>query len=161
MTVPSDSGADAADLSHLRRAIEMSERARRAGQSPFGAVIVGPGIYCEASNETHLGMPIRHAEIVAIEQVLRTGADHIGDATLYSSCAPCLMCLSTAYYAGIRRVVHALAIADVRQLGSGDPDIEPSEINLRYKLGMSIEGAHLKSAALDVVERTFKERGHL
>jgi tRNA(Arg) A34 adenosine deaminase TadA len=152
------------DYEWMRRAIEESGRAARTGGSPFGAVVAHEeqliGIGCNETQRT--GSPIRHAEIVAIESALTTSNGvPLTQATLYTSCAPCIMCLSTAYYAGIRRVIYAIEIGDVVALGSGDPSVEPETINNLLGLGLQIYSGVFRAEALEVVRNVFEQRGEI
>jgi guanine deaminase len=52
--------------------------------------------------------PSAHAEVNAIREACRkAGNPHIVDAVLYSSCEPCPMCSSTAYWARIGKIFYA------------------------------------------------------
>jgi tRNA(Arg) A34 adenosine deaminase TadA len=128
------------DEKWISAAIEAARKGSEVGESPFGAVIVSAGrALAIAHNETNSSSnPTKHAEVVAIDRAIREhGAAVLESATLYSSCAPCLMCLGAAHYAGIRRLVYSLRISDVTVLGSGDPEIEPA--HLASVLGLLIE----------------------
>jgi len=152
------------DVDWLRRAIEISRTSVVTGGSPFGAVVAQESrLLAEGGNQTApTGLPIRHAEVVAIEGALQSrNGQPLESATLYSSCAPCIMCLGTAFYAGIRRVIYSLKIADVVPLGSGDPPVEPEYINETLGLGFQLYGEVLHSEALAVVDTVYRERGWL
>lgn len=152
------------DLQWLRRAIEISKNSASNGRSPFGAVVASnKQLLGEGGNETiPAGLPIRHAEVVAIEAALRSVAgQELSSATLYSSCAPCVMCLGTAFYAGLRRIVYALRIADVIPLGSGDPAVEPESMNETLGLVFELHGGVLHKEALEIVLGVYRKRGGL
>ncbi len=52
--------------------------------------------------------PSAHAEINAIRIACRAGGSpNIPGAVLYSSCEPCPMCYSTAYWAGVSKIYYA------------------------------------------------------
>jgi tRNA(Arg) A34 adenosine deaminase TadA len=77
---------------------------------PFGALIVRNGkVIAEGGNEVLLtNDPTAHAEIIAIRRACqKVGEFSLAGATLYSSCEPCPMCLSTIYWAQIDRIVFA------------------------------------------------------
>lgn len=148
----------------LERALENARKAAAAGGSPFGAVVAaGAQLLGEGGNETVASAsPIRHAEIVAIEAAVRkVGGELPPVATLYSSCAPCIMCLGAAFYAGLRRAVYALDIADVIPLGSGDPPAEPTQLNEFFQLGFSLIKGPQRREALAIVQDALARRGHL
>jgi len=112
------------DATLLRRAIELSRVNMLAGVGgPFGAVIARDGrVLGEGWNQvTSSNDPTAHAEVVAI----RTACRHLGDfrltgATLYTSCEPCPMCLSAAYWARVSRIVYAGQRSDAAAAGFDD-----------------------------------------
>jgi guanine deaminase len=61
--------------------------------------------------------PSAHAEVHAIREACRkVGSPNIAGAVLYSSCEPCPMCYSTAYWAPISKVFYAAAWTDYAEL---------------------------------------------
>lgn len=93
---------------------------------PFGAVVVRGGeVLGEGHNEalfTH--DPTAHAEVVAIRRACQaTGSFRIDGATLYSSCAPCPMCLAAIHWAGVRKLYFACTTETMAQFGFGDKDL--------------------------------------
>lgn len=101
--------ADHADF--MRRAIDLSREHMQAGHGgPFGAVVVMDGrIVGEGWNRvTGTNDPTAHAEVVAIREACKTlGRFDLRGATLYTSCEPCPMCLSAAYWARIDGLYYA------------------------------------------------------
>lgn len=95
----------------MRRAIALSREHMQAGHGgPFGAVVVVDGrIVGEGWNQvTGTNDPTAHAEVVAIREACRTlGRFDLRGATLYTSCEPCPMCLSAAYWARIDGLYYA------------------------------------------------------
>ena len=103
---------DADDISFLRRAFAVAERARRHGNHPFGALLVdGGNILLEMENGF---LPDRdrtgHAErLLATQAGKAYDAATLARSTLYSSAEPCAMCAGAIYWAGIGRVVFGLS----------------------------------------------------
>ena len=99
----------AADLGHLRRAIELALEAERAGNMPIGAVLVlEDHIVAEGANaslvpEYHPG---KHAEMVALAQVPAALWPRASEMSCYSTLEPCLMCMSSLLLHGVGRVVY-------------------------------------------------------
>lgn len=152
------------DPGWMTRAIEQSKIASNLGESPFGAVIVSSNrVISSAHNETKSqNDPTAHAEMVAIRKIInQSGRDKLKSATLYTTCAPCLMCIGAAYYAGITRVVYAARICDAVELGSGDPPIEPSELHALSECGLEFEKDVLRESALLVMREHYKIRGEI
>lgn len=147
----------------MQRAIWLSGQAAATGSSPFGAVVVVGEAYFDGQNATENATALDHAETLAIRSALRRqGTPTLGtDSTLYTSCAPCPMCLASAFYGGIRRVVYGLRIADVIPLGSGDRPTEPEELEAFVGFGFEIIGGIRRDEALRVVADVYRERGHL
>ena len=93
---------------------------RTARPRPFGASIVhtkSGEVLLRALNMVKQELdPSAHAEVRAIrlatkrlKQISLTGY------TLYSTCEPCPMCMSTALWAGLDRVVYGATIADANK----------------------------------------------
>ena len=110
---------------YLLRAIE----AGRAGMvarlgGPFGAVIVGPDgdVVAEGCNRvTSANDPTAHAEVAAIRAACTAvGSFQLAGCTLYTSCEPCPMCLSAAYWARVDAIVYGASRADAAAAGFDD-----------------------------------------
>jgi len=110
---------DADDISFLRRAFAVAERARRHGNHPFGALLVdGGNILLEMENGF---LPDRdrtgHAErLLATQAGKAYDAATLARSTLYSSAEPCAMCAGAIYWAGIGRVVFGLSERRLKQM---------------------------------------------
>lgn len=99
----------------MGRARAISRRAETEGDQPYGAVVVLRGrIVGEApSAVVTKADPTAHAEIQAIRDASRRiGPASLVGAELYSSSRPCPMCEAAAFRAGIRRMVHGIALTD-------------------------------------------------
>jgi tRNA(Arg) A34 adenosine deaminase TadA len=124
----------------LRQAIRLSVEMMRQGKGgPFGALIVREGqVIGRGWNQvTSTNDPTAHAEIVAIREACReTGSFLLPGCELYSSCEPCPMCLSAAYWARLQRVYYAARRSDAAEAGFLDKTIykelarKPSERSL-------------------------------
>ncbi len=112
------------DDEFLARAVALSREHMERGQGgPFGAVIVRDGrILAEGWNEvTSTNDPTAHAEVVAIRRACREIGDFsLAGATLYASCEPCPMCLASAYWARIGRIVYANTRGEAAAIGFDD-----------------------------------------
>ncbi len=127
--MPSETAVPFAASDHdafLRRAFDVARRARRHGNHPFGAVLVGPS--GEVMIETENGfMPDRdmtgHAERVLATQASRQfGAKALAGCTLYASAEPCAMCAGAIYWAGIGRVVYGLSEQRLKAITGDHPE---------------------------------------
>lgn len=90
---------------------------------PFGAVIVKEGeIVSSAVNSvTTDNDPTAHAEVNAIRAACKKlGTFDLTGCTLYSSCEPCPMCLSAAYWAHISKIFYAADRNQAERAGFSD-----------------------------------------
>lgn len=112
------------DVRFLAQAVALSRTHMQAGQGgPFGAVIVRDGVMiAEGWNEvTSSNDPTAHAEVVAIRRACAAlGAFSLKGATLYTSCEPCPMCLASAYWARVDRIVYANTRDEAAAIGFDD-----------------------------------------
>ena len=143
------------DYKYMRMAIEVSERNIAEGGGPFGAVIVKDGEVIAASGNRVVpnNDPTAHAEVTAIrEACAKLGTFQLIGATLYASCEPCPMCLSSIYWAGISRVFYAGTRYDSDDVGFDDSfiydelSIPVSERSIPFR--QSLHGESLRAYRL-------------
>jgi tRNA(Arg) A34 adenosine deaminase TadA len=112
------------DQRHLARAVELSrEHMEEGAGGPFGAVVVRDGrVLAEGWNQvTSAKDPTAHAEVTAIRRACQEVGDFsLEGATLYTSCEPCPMCLASAYWARVSRIVYANTRQDAAEIGFDD-----------------------------------------
>ena len=87
---------------------------------PFGAAIIRTRtgkLLLRALNAVRQEFdPSSHAEVRAIRLATKRLRKHsLTGYTLYSTCEPCPMCMSTALWAGLDRVVYGATIADANR----------------------------------------------
>ncbi len=108
------------DAHFLRQAIQLAQTGSQVGAGgPFGAVIVKNGaVLAEAYNKVYAEHDATaHAEIVAIRLAgKKLESRSLAGCTLYTSCEPCPMCFSAAYFAKIERIVFATSHADAGRI---------------------------------------------
>jgi tRNA-specific adenosine deaminase 2 len=93
----------------MRRALDMAEKALATGETPVGCIFVANGtIIGSGMNDTNKSYNgTRHAEIVAISEVLKSHPISIFASTdLYVTVEPCIMCASIIRQYGIRCVYY-------------------------------------------------------
>jgi guanine deaminase len=121
MSLPSDPRSDE---SFLREAIALAREGSASGVGgPFGALVVQAGrIIGRGQNRvTSTHDPTAHAEVVAIREACAALRQfHLPEATLYTSCEPCPMCLAAAYWAHVGRIVYACTRDDAAAIGFDD-----------------------------------------
>jgi guanine deaminase len=93
------------------------------GGGPFGAVVVADGaLLAEGQNRvTRDNDPTAHAEVVAIRRACAARGDFsLAGTTLYASCEPCPLCMASALWARVQRVVYAADRHDAARGGFDD-----------------------------------------
>jgi len=147
--------ASASDIheSFARQAIELARQARRAGNHPFGALLVLDGTVVLTAQNTIVidGDPTAHAETNLIaEAIRRLAPDQIRRSVLYTSCEPCAMCVGKMYWAGIRSVVYALPAEELALVAGRDFSIPCKELFARAADPVLVAGPLLVNEAREV-----------
>ncbi|SDP47563.1 guanine deaminase [Arthrobacter sp. ok909] len=115
--------ATATAQAYLARSIELATANVLNNGGPFGAVVVtADGQAFDGVNRvTALNDPTAHAEVTAIRRACsELGTFALTGAILYSSCEPCPMCLASALWARVARVVFAADRHDAASVGFDD-----------------------------------------
>ncbi|WP_155059969.1 nucleoside deaminase [Streptomyces blattellae] len=106
------------ELPYLRRCVELAAEALRAGDEPFGSVLVDAGgaVLAEDHNRVASGDRTRHPEL----ELARWSAAHMtaqerAAATVYTSGEHCPMCAAAHAWVGLGRIVY---VASSDQLAS-------------------------------------------
>lgn len=103
----------------MLESIEEAKKAKKAGDLPFGAVIVSDGKIVgrgKCENGT-IGDVTDHAELLALREACRTlGRNELKDCTIYCTNEPCPMCASGIFQAKIPHVVIGLTRDDLPKL---------------------------------------------
>lgn len=147
---PTDLAGPEGDRHWLGQAVELAVANVAAGGGPFGAVVVREGrLVSRGQNRVTRDLdPTAHAEVVAIrEACLVLGDFALAGCTLYTSCEPCPLCVSSALWARVDRVVYAADRDDAARGGFDDrafydllaqpravwpTSVDPVEIEQRY-----------------------------
>jgi guanine deaminase len=107
----------------LARSIRLATANVLNSGGPFGAMIVtADGRTFDGVNRvTADNDPTAHAEVTAIRTACRElGTFDLTGAVLYTSCEPCPMCLASALWARVERVVFAADRHDAASVGFDD-----------------------------------------
>ena len=108
---------------YLARSIQLATANVLNSGGPFGAMIVtADGRTFDGVNRvTADNDPTAHAEVTAIRTACRElGTFDLTGAVLYPSCEPCPMCLASALWARVQRVVFAADRHDAASVGFDD-----------------------------------------
>ena len=104
----------------MRMTIDLAVENARSGQGgPFAAMIARASevIATGVNLVTSTNDPTAHAEMVAIRKACATlGTFQLAACDLYTSCEPCPMCYSTAYWARVSKIYYAAAWTDYSDL---------------------------------------------
>jgi tRNA(Arg) A34 adenosine deaminase TadA len=151
-------------LEHMKKTFNLASLSLTRNSGPFGAIIVKNDtqeIIGKGHNMVTLKKdPTLHAEIVAIRDACHTLENFkLEDCTLYTSCEPCPMCLSAAYWARIPTIYYGNTKIDAKNIGFDDAFIY-DELNKEPK-DRSINMIHLEEskeyAKIEFDEWTKKE----
>jgi tRNA(Arg) A34 adenosine deaminase TadA len=136
---------DQQDEIFMTEALNLAQMSIERGDGgPFGAVIVMDGqIIGRGWNQViRRNDPTAHGEILAIRDACdNTASYHLPGSVLYTTCEPCPMCLSAAYWAHIDRLVYAATADDAAAIGFNDSFI-------MAQLHMSMENRTIASRQL-------------
>jgi len=107
----------ATQLDHLLRCNQLARAARESGNTPFGALLVGPDgqVLIEQGNiELTEHKCTGHAETQALERASqRYDKDFLWGCALYTTVEPCAMCAGALYWANVGTLVYGLAERDL------------------------------------------------
>ncbi|CAN7235019.1 nucleoside deaminase [Knoellia sp. LjRoot47] len=103
---------DDADLTHLRRCVELSREALDDGDEPFGSVLVDAQgtVLHEDRNRTKEGDQTRHPEFeLARWAATHTDPEDRAGCTVYTSGEHCAMCSAAHAWVGLGRIAYAVS----------------------------------------------------
>lgn len=123
------------DLHHLRRCVDLAREAVKAGNQPFGSILVSTSgkILFEGRNRVGGGDPTRHPEFAIVRWAARNlSPDERQAATVYTSSEHCAMCAAAHGLAGMGRIVYATSTVQLgvwlEELGRPSLGIAPLRI---------------------------------
>jgi tRNA(Arg) A34 adenosine deaminase TadA len=100
-----------ADLSYLRRCVELAAEAVEMGDFPFGSVLVtadGTAASEDRNREVTTGDPTRHPEFTLAQwAAMNMTPPERAEATVYTSGEHCPMCAAAHGWVGLGRIVYA------------------------------------------------------
>jgi len=125
-----------AELTHLRRCIELAREALEAGDEPFGSVLVsGDGkVLAEDRNRVAGGDQTRHPEF----ELARWAAANMtpqerAGATVFTSGEHCPMCAAAHGWVGLGRIVYAASSSQLMswlaEFGAAPPPVQPLPVH--------------------------------
>lgn len=143
------------DAAAMRLAIRAAERSIDDGGGPFGAVVLDGQrriLAIGANRVIPAHASFLHAEMLALlraQQALGThdlGRD--GALTLFSSCAPCAMCLGALPFAGVAGVVCGARAEDAEAAGFNEGAKPADWVGALQQRGISVTTDFLREEAV-------------
>ena len=125
-----------------------------ASPVPFGAALVktrsGKVLYRGRNAVMSENDPSAHAETRAVRKACRKlGRPSLAGYTLYSTCEPCPMCMASALWAGVDRVVFGATIADANE-HCRQIHIAAREVAERSDMPCAVEGEVLREKCVQL-----------
>lgn len=152
------------DTGRMSLAITLArENIARGSGGPFGAAIFARGaprpLAVGVNCVERLRNAVLHAEIVALMLAeARLGsytlrAPGAPEYELFTSCAPCAMCLGATLWSGVRRIVCAAGREDAMALGFDEGPVFPESWRYLQAQGIALEHGLLAVEAGAVMRR--------
>lgn len=150
--------------SRMRLAITLaSANVERTTGGPFGAAVFeresGRLIAVGVNGVERLNNSTVHAEMVAFQLAEKRvasytlrGAGHPAH-ELYTSCAPCAMCLGAALWSGVTRLTYAALREDAERIGFDEGPVFPESYAYLQARGVEIVSGLLRNEARAVLDR--------
>jgi tRNA(Arg) A34 adenosine deaminase TadA len=111
------------ELTWMERAITVATESVHNGGGPFGALVAKDGVVVASGNNqvTATLDPSAHAEVSVMRAACRElGTFSLEGCVLVTSCEPCPMCLATALWARVDRIVYCADRHDAAVAGFDD-----------------------------------------
>lgn len=118
---------------------------------PFGCILVKDNkvIATGRSGEATDFDPTAHAEINAIRSACKEiHSSDLSGATLYSTCEPCPMCFSAAWWANVSRIVFGISLEESTKLFEQEILVSTKYLNSKGGNKIEIKGGVLKEEIL-------------
>ena len=104
---PLQQPAEPTKAAFLERARALRDESARAGDQPYGAVVVRDGVIVGEGRSTVVrdNDPTAHSELLAVRDAARRlKTRDLSDCDVYSTATPCPMCQAALYWGRVRRV---------------------------------------------------------
>ena len=131
---------------YMEEALKLAKRAFDEDEIPVGAVVVYKNkiIGCGYNQKEKLNNPLKHAELIAIEEACNYIGDwRLNDCELYVTLEPCQMCMGAIVETRIKKVVYGIKKND--QMFNNRKDI-------------IMEGGILEDKCLQIIQNFFQNK---
>lgn len=116
-------------IGYLLRCVEVSRRAREAGNTPFGSILVdadGTVLLEQGNVEITERVCTGHAETTLMAAASgKFSREKLWTCTIYTTAEPCAMCAGSIYWGHVGRVVYGIAEKRLAEL-TGDDERNPT-----------------------------------
>lgn len=151
------------DEARMRLAVALSrENVRHGTGGPFGAAVFERGtgrlVAVGVNGVVRLNNSTAHAEMVALQLAERRIANYTLAADghprheLFTSCAPCAMCLGAVLWSGVARLVCAAGREDAEAVHFDEGPVFAESYAYLRERGVTIESGLLRDEARAVLE---------
>jgi len=149
---------------YMEKALAQAIQAYEAGQFPVGCVIVqdekviASGARTGTAGNLSFFSEIDHAEIRALKSLeAYEGEFRPGEAILFSTMEPCLMCFSAINLSGIKRIVYAY-----EDVMGGGTCVDLKSLPILYRnVGVEVVPHVLRQKSLDLFYNFFNKETNL
>jgi len=159
------------DESKMKVAIEISKQSvlKKTG-GPFGcAIFTNNGeksnLFAVGSNLVTTGKNCTlHGEMTAIQigqKRLQSFSFSGKNCELYTSCAPCAMCLGAILWSGVDKVVCGATKEDAEAIGFKEGPVYPESYEYLKNSGVEVKHEVLRSEAVDVLNSYIENNGKI
>ena len=148
----------------MQLALDAADDGVRSGQSPFGCSIrLADGHIIARHNTVLLSNDITaHAEVNAIREANRvTGAMHLVDAVVASTCEPCPMCMAALHWARVREVYFGATIADATAAGFNEMHLPAADVVASGGGKVMLSGGIMEAECREQMEAWVKSEHHV
>ena len=128
----------------MKKALDLAIEAFYEDEIPVGAVVVRNNeiIGCGYNRKEKLKNPLKHAELIAIEEACTNVGDwRLDDCEIYITLEPCQMCMGAIVETRIKKIVYGISKSE--QTFNSMKDIE-------------MNGGVLRDECLEIIQKFFK-----
>lgn len=134
------------DSEKMELAVALAKENIAKGGGPFGAAVFdrsdGRLISTGVNLVVHSNNSTLHAEMVALvfaeKQLGSYSLAQRGSFELFTSCAPCAMCLGAVLWSGVERLVYAATADDARAIGFDEGPVFDQSYQYLQERGMEV-----------------------
>lgn len=142
------------DEDFMRLAIAKAMEGVNQGEHPFGSCIVKDGevVSCVHNICSSSVDATAHAEVHAIRDACKKlNTLDLSGCVIYSTCEPCPMCFTAAYWAKLDKIVFGTRIADACAIGFTQLNLSCQEMK-QFGSDVELVGDFLKEESLDLFQ---------